>query len=237
MYIIYILYYRNKRKLSVAVALIGRPSILFLDEPTTGMDPKARRFLWDLISATVRDGRTVILTSHSMEECDALCSRLAIMVNGNFKCLGSPQLVKSTYGNGYTLIMKITGSEPNVNSAMDFINSSFPGAILKEQHHGYIVYQLSSENLPPLSAIFDKLEGVRKDLNLEDYSLSQTSLDTIFCNFAAEQYSDREQSETDLDTNNHISNGIMDSGKRDPYTEIPSLCDSTSRSFLQFSEV
>ncbi|XP_012590443.1 PREDICTED: ATP-binding cassette sub-family A member 2-like, partial [Condylura cristata] len=72
----------NKRKLSTAIALIGYPSFIFLDEPTTGMDPKARRFLWNLILELIKTGRSVVLTSHSMEECEALCTRLAIMVNG-----------------------------------------------------------------------------------------------------------------------------------------------------------
>ncbi len=67
----------------------------FQDEPTTGMDPKARRFLWNCINDVKKDGRSVILTSHSMEECEALCSRIAIMVNGHFKCLGSVQHLKN----------------------------------------------------------------------------------------------------------------------------------------------
>ncbi|KAJ0055813.1 hypothetical protein NL108_012856, partial [Boleophthalmus pectinirostris] len=85
----------NKRKLSTAMALIGCPPVIFLDEPTTGMDPKARRFLWDCILSVIKEGRSVVLTSHSMEECEALCTRMAIMVNGQFKCLGSIQHLKN----------------------------------------------------------------------------------------------------------------------------------------------
>ncbi|KAG9486662.1 hypothetical protein GDO78_006835 [Eleutherodactylus coqui] len=79
----------NKRKLSTAIALIGGPPVVFLDEPTTGMDPKARRFLWNCALSVIKEGRSVVLTSHSMEECEALCTRMAIMVNGRFRCLGS----------------------------------------------------------------------------------------------------------------------------------------------------
>ncbi|KAH9491700.1 ATP-binding cassette sub- A member 1 [Bulinus truncatus] len=96
----------NKRKLSTAIALIGNPPIIFLDEPTTGMDPGARRFLWNCINNIVKSGRSVVLTSHSMEECEALCSRLAIMVNGTFQCLGSVQHLKNRFGNGYTIILR-----------------------------------------------------------------------------------------------------------------------------------
>uniref|UniRef100_A0A8C5WYA4 ATP binding cassette subfamily A member 1 n=1 Tax=Laticauda laticaudata TaxID=8630 RepID=A0A8C5WYA4_LATLA len=85
----------NKRKLSTAMALIGGPPVVFLDEPTTGMDPKARRFLWNCALSIIKEGRSVVLTSHSMEECEALCTRMAIMVNGRFRCLGSVQHLKN----------------------------------------------------------------------------------------------------------------------------------------------
>lgn len=81
----------NKRKLSVAVAMIGNPPVVLLDEPSTGMDPKSRRFMWDVISriSTERKKSSVILTTHSMEEAEALSTKMTIMVEGNLKCLGS----------------------------------------------------------------------------------------------------------------------------------------------------
>jgi len=92
----------NKRKLSVALALVGEPEVVFLDEPSTGMDPEARRFMWDVISSMIV-GRTIVLTSHSMEECEALCNRIGIMVGGEFKCLGSLQHLKSRFSEGYSI--------------------------------------------------------------------------------------------------------------------------------------
>ena len=87
----------NKRKLSVAMAMIGNPRIIFLDEPSTGMDPRARRFMWKVIArvATERRDATVVLTTHSMEEAEALSSRLGIMVKGNFRCIGTCLLYTS----------------------------------------------------------------------------------------------------------------------------------------------
>lgn len=74
----------NKRKLSVAIAMLGNPPIVFLDEPSTGMDPGARRFMWDVISriSTLRKRSSIILTTHSMEEAEALSTKIAIMVRG-----------------------------------------------------------------------------------------------------------------------------------------------------------
>lgn len=76
----------NKRKLSCAIALIGNPPIVLLDEPSTGVDPQAKRFMWTVISniSTLRKQSTVILTTHSMEEAEALCPKMGIMVDGKF---------------------------------------------------------------------------------------------------------------------------------------------------------
>ncbi|GFT89233.1 ATP-binding cassette sub-family A member 3 [Nephila pilipes] len=97
----------NKRKLSTAIALLGNAPVIFLDEPTTGMDPVSRRCLWNALLQVIQSGRSVVLTTHSMEECEALCSRLVIMVNGRLCCLGSPQHLKSKFGEGFSLVIKV----------------------------------------------------------------------------------------------------------------------------------
>lgn len=86
-----------KRKLSVGVALCGRSRVVILDEPTTGMDPGARRVIWDLLQKE-RNGRTLLLTTHFMEEADLLGDRIAIMTNGVVQCCGSSIFLKKTYG-------------------------------------------------------------------------------------------------------------------------------------------
>jgi len=90
----------NKRKLSVAIAILGNPPIIFLDEPSNGMDPEARRFMWAVIQkiSTQRKKSSVILTTHSMEEAETLCRRMGIMVKGRFKCLGTSTGIKDRYG-------------------------------------------------------------------------------------------------------------------------------------------
>ncbi|XAR68503.1 Maltose-transporting ATPase [Bertholletia excelsa] len=100
----------NKRKLSVAIAMIGDPPIVILDEPSTGMDPIAKRFMWEVISRlSTRRGKTaVILTTHSMNEAQALCTRIGIMVGGRLRCIGSPQHLKTRFGNHLELEVKPT---------------------------------------------------------------------------------------------------------------------------------
>uniref|UniRef100_A0AAY4A5X7 P-type phospholipid transporter n=1 Tax=Denticeps clupeoides TaxID=299321 RepID=A0AAY4A5X7_9TELE len=168
----------NKRKLSTAMALIGCPPVVFLDEPTTGMDPRARRFLWDCILSVIKEGRSVVLTSHSMEECEALCTRMAIMVNGRFKCLGSIQHLKSKFGEGYTLIVRVAGSPPALGPVEDFVRETFSGSILKEKHHNTLHYQLVHQE-GALTTIFNKFNMHQERLGIEDYSVSQTTLDQV----------------------------------------------------------
>ncbi|XP_075891700.1 phospholipid-transporting ATPase ABCA1 [Nelusetta ayraudi] len=192
----------NKRKLSTAIALIGAPPVLFLDEPTTGMDPKARRFLWDCILSIIKEGCSVVLTSHSMEECEALCTRMAIMVNGRFKCLGSIQHLKNRFGDGYTVIVRVGGSPPLLKPVEDFVQKTFHGSILKEKHHNTLQYQFPYAS-GALANIFRQFSSQQQRLGIEDYSVSQTTLDQVFVNFAREQHAE-EGYEKPVDTSDEI---------------------------------
>jgi len=95
----------NKRKLSLGIAIIGDPDVLFIDEASSGMDPVSRRKMWELL-ANVAERRSVILTTHSMEEAEALCTRVAIMTSGRMRCLGSVQHLKNRFVGGYVLDMQ-----------------------------------------------------------------------------------------------------------------------------------
>lgn len=99
----------NKRKLSVALAMLGNPPLVFLDEPSTGVDPQAKRFMWNIVSkiSTLRKKSAVIITTHSMEEAEALCTKMGIMVGGEFKCFGSSQHIKDRFGTGYEIEVKV----------------------------------------------------------------------------------------------------------------------------------
>ncbi|XP_058890856.1 retinal-specific phospholipid-transporting ATPase ABCA4 [Acipenser ruthenus] len=152
------------------------------------MDPHSRRFLWNSIMSVIRDGRAVVLTSHSMEECEALCTRLAIMVNGTFKCLGTIQHLKYKFGDGYVVTMKIKaakpGTPPDLNSAESFIEANFPGCLQREKHYNTLQYQIPSSSL---AKIFQLIVSNKEKLKIEDYSVSQTTLDQVFVNFAKQQ--------------------------------------------------
>jgi ABC-2 type transport system ATP-binding protein len=98
----------QKQRFSIAAALVHSPKVLFMDEPTTGLDPQARHNLWNLVKAVQKRGITVILTTHYMEEAEALCHRVAIMDNGEIKALDTPQkLVKNLLDKGFTKSQKV----------------------------------------------------------------------------------------------------------------------------------
>jgi len=157
----------NKRKLSVGMALIGNPPIVFLDEPSTGIDPSSRRFMWNLIASTMA-GRSVILTTHSMEEAEALCGRIAIMVNGALSCIGSSTHLRSRFGQGYQIEINL-GFDKNkqigdyqnellrANQKLhEWISQNFKEYELLEQHNTHFKYRVGKTL--SLGKIFNEIE-------------------------------------------------------------------------------
>lgn len=178
----------NKRKLSTAIALVGNPSVICLDEPTSGMDATARRLLWNDILNLRKENRIVIFTSHSMEECEALCTRLVIMVNGQFKCLGTPHHLKTKFGNGYKLAIRLN-DETESRRLFEFMEQKFPSSEIQETHRNLFEFLLPYKDTK-LSEIFGSIEKNRGVLNIKDYSVSQSTLDQVFVDFAKKQHED-----------------------------------------------
>jgi len=247
----------NKRKLSVAIAMIGNPPVVFLDEPSTGMDPEARRFMWNVISKISRERKlsSVILTTHSMEEAEALATKMGIMVNGNLQCLGTSQHIKNKFGGGYEIEIKLelpTDAQVNdmlksmnclgdkqldragVDAVLDKVQlqdlkqeitadgsgsaifselakSTAPARLVAEwiimesdgiklktflkQNFGEMTiiehfqsfFRFRTESKIVVGSFFGALEDKKKELNVMQYSIRQTTIEQIFNNFAAEK--------------------------------------------------
>lgn len=115
----------NKRKVSVAIAILGNPPIILLDEPGSGMDPEARRLMWNVI-ANIATQKTsaVLLTTHRMDEAEFLSTKMGIMVRGgNFKCFGTPQFIKDKFGVGFEIEIKI--NIPNTEDLIKLAEEEF----------------------------------------------------------------------------------------------------------------
>jgi ATP-binding cassette subfamily A (ABC1) protein 5 len=217
----------TKRKLSFLMSMVGGPKVLLLDEPSTGMDPKAKRALWNIISDCITDQRSAILTTHSMEEADALCSRIGILVSGSLRCVGSTQHLKSKYGAGYHLEMKLSSAtetlitrsshseeqsfstakaimrqtsalkeadcdhaSDGLTSLVSHIKKTFPGTQLIECFGDRATFVIPAESVQSLSSVFACLEKTKVEFGVEEYSLSQSSLEQVFISFAKEQRQD-----------------------------------------------
>jgi len=186
----------NRRKLSIGIAIIGSPDVLFLDEPSSGLDPVSRRSLWTCI-ADLAARRSVILTTHHLEEVDALANRVGIMLHGRLRCLGSVQHLKSKFGDGYTLQFRAPAHR--AAELHEHLADRWPTIALREADFGRVVYHLPNvvEGTPVLvSDIFRAIQKVAPVLGIQDYSVSQTSLQDVFLRLTASE-ADRP---TDLDS-------------------------------------
>ena len=120
-----------------------------------------------------------------MDECEALCTRLSIMVKGGLKCLGSIQHLKNKFGSGYTLLVKVRTLN-DTHKCRQIIENTFPTATLKDVHHCFMNYHVidNNDNSVTLAALFGLMEKSKEHYAIEDYSVSQTTLEQVFVNFA-----------------------------------------------------
>ncbi|KAK0688984.1 ABCAA protein, partial [Pygoscelis papua] len=151
------------RKLCFAMCVLGNPAVLLLDEPSTGMDPNGQHCVWKMIRAALKTKETgAILTTHYMEEAEAVCDRVAIMVSGQLRCIGSIQYLKNKFGKGYLLEIKVMDPE-RTDLLHAEILKIFPSAARQERFPYFLVYKVPMEDALPLSQSFSKLEEVSSE--------------------------------------------------------------------------
>ncbi|PAV69108.1 hypothetical protein WR25_25106 [Diploscapter pachys] len=170
----------NRRKLSVAVALISQPTLILLDEPSAGMDPGSQQFLWRVIELLRKSGKAVVITSHSMEECEFLCTRIAIMDQGKIRCIGSKQHLKNKFGEGYSLIVKLRNLT-DVQEAAEYLSGKIQGIQLIHCCTIFIRIHRSKSSIADILHIVNEM---KQKWLVEDFSLSQATLDEVFQSLA-----------------------------------------------------
>ena len=211
----------NKRKLCCAQALMLCPKVLFLDEPTSGVDPVSRRSLNRMVKKM--DMASVLLTTHRMDEAEQLCDNIAIMINGGFVVLGSPNYLKTKYGLGYSIELvqdraKYDDSSTNIltliqeqipsaelvfNSAAGEIDPA-PGAANVIRVAGMPVevrYRITgintAEGAMTLSATFGILANLMHNNTVKDFQMMRTNMEQVFINFAKFQINAAAEGEAD----------------------------------------
>jgi ABC-type multidrug transport system ATPase subunit len=141
-----------RRRLSIAICIVSNPQIIFLDEPTTGLDPETRREVWNILQDCKADKTAMVLTTHSMEEADVLCTRIGIINNGVLQCIGTQNRLKSLYGGGYHLFVNCMKNEASIQKYTEqqiehFVHKILPHSILLRNFNGSFVFQIPSENV------------------------------------------------------------------------------------------
>ena len=174
-----------RRRLSVAIALLGDPLVVYLDEPTTGMDPISRRHVWDTIEAAKKD-RVIVLTTHSMEEADILGDSIAIMARGKIRAFGSSIRLKNRFGSGYQLSLSLNdkGDEENMERLEAFMKDAFKVDGPSDVKGSYVTYILPKSIEEVLPDSLRRLEEARSSLGISDVQIQMTSLEEVFLNIA-----------------------------------------------------
>ncbi|KAJ3607863.1 hypothetical protein NHX12_024914 [Muraenolepis orangiensis] len=170
-----------KRKLCFALCMLGNPQIVLLDEPSAGMDPKSKQRMWRAIRAAFKNRqRGAVLTTHYMEEAEAVCDRVAIMVSGRLRCIGSVQHLKAKYGRNYSLEVKLREEPTGLQTATllhQEILLIFPHAVRQDSFATLMVYKIPMEDVKSLAHSFSRLESAKQTFNFEGYNFSQSTLE------------------------------------------------------------
>ena len=172
------------QRLMVARAILHRPAVLFMDEPTAGLDPQGRLGLWDVLRELNESGQTILLTTHYMEEADQLCDRLAIMDHGRILALGTPAELKASIGVDTIVTVKVNGS---ADGLADRLRQDITEADrVRDVDGGAELHVGATDRLLP--RIVDSLEAGRFDL--ADVSVARPTLEDVFINLTGKELRD-----------------------------------------------
>ena len=172
------------QRLMVARAIFHRPAVLFLDEPTAGLDPQSRLALWDLLGELHRQGQTIMLTTHYMEEADRLCQRVAIMDHGNILALDTPSVLKQSVGADTVVTVKTTGSPEALGALLE---GDVVGVTRTRVVDDTVqLHVTGSENLVPRIHTSAQHGG----FDIVDLSISEPTLETVFFNLTGKELRD-----------------------------------------------
>ncbi|KAK6924975.1 ABC transporter-like, ATP-binding domain [Dillenia turbinata] len=223
-----------KRRLSVAIALIGDPKLVILDEPTTGMDPITRRYVWDIIE-NAKKGRAIVLTTHSMEEADILSDRIGIMAKGRLRCIGTSIRLKSKFGTGFIANVSFIGSnnrQSPVQSPEDLTFSVHFEAVKqffknhldvepKEENKAFLTFVIPHDKEALLTKFFAELQDRQEEFGIGDVQLGLTTLEEVFLNIAKQAELENAGAEGSLATLNLRSGGSVQVPIGARYVGIP----------------
>lgn len=192
----------QKRKLSIGIALCGNSKIVMLDEPTSGLDAGARRSLWNLLIQE-KKGRTILLTTHHMDEADVLADRIAIMNEGQLQTVGSSFFLKKKFGSGYKLIcVKDQGCNPS--NILNVLSEFAPDVQLESNAQTEAVFIIKEDYLPAFPSMFKRIEDESKNLRISSFGCSMTTLEEVFMKVGSDANKSNHRKQSNLEFNDFI---------------------------------
>lgn len=168
----------QRQRLAVACALVGEPRLLFLDEPTTGLDPQSRRMLWDVVLAFKKEGGSVVLTTHYMDEAERLCDRVGVVDHGKMIALGTPKELIDSLGGNQIVEIEIAGCDGAVHLARLAESLGASAGVQKARSHGGRIVLTVAELHVALPSVLEQL-GARGDA-LTNLSTHRATLEDVF---------------------------------------------------------
>ncbi|KAK9294638.1 hypothetical protein QLX08_010802 [Tetragonisca angustula] len=173
----------NKRKLCTALSVMAPVPVVLMDEPTSGMDPATKDLVARTIRRMTRNQSCVILTSHSVAECENLCNRVGILAKAGLRCIGTPQHLKHKFGEGYVAFLRFRQpiSSADLRKA---VAKYFPQAAVSSRQASAARLLIPRSQDMPVSSSFNKLKLLAEELKATDYTLTQSSLDQVLVSFS-----------------------------------------------------
>lgn len=172
----------NKRKMCVGMAMVGNPQVVFFDEPSAGVDPISRRFLWKCLAASAKSKKTaMVLTTHSMNEAESLCSEIGILIKGQFVCLDTPKMLKEKYGQGYRI--NVTVGEQLQAELVEKVKRCFGEDVQVERIEAnpeFLVFIIKNGSFR-LSRAFELFEDeLSSKGKIQRYEIKESTLEEVF---------------------------------------------------------
>ncbi|XP_046740699.1 uncharacterized protein LOC124408067 isoform X2 [Diprion similis] len=213
----------NKRKLCAAISTMAPTRVVLMDEATSGMDPAAKHLVASAVKSILKAQGSVLMTSHSVAECEDLCTRVGVLAKAGLKCIGSPQYLKHKYGEGYIISLRF--KRPTcLSDLLKAISSHLPGTSIASRQALAARLLVPRNHDMKLSAVFVKVKDLARELNATDYTLTQSSLDQVLVNLSEELDEERNfenGSSSDPQLHSNLGAIHLNTMRRERFTALP----------------
>ncbi|CAF4705689.1 unnamed protein product [Rotaria sp. Silwood1] len=186
-----------KRRLSIGISLVGNPKVLILDEPTSGIDPYNRRFIWTIIRKMKEAGKCIIMTTHFLEEADVLSDRIAVMTKGRLQANGTPEFLKQQTDFEYRIFID-KNETCDIQQVTQFFQEHVQTAVLERQSASELVFGIKRGVSQRISGLINTLDEQGSNIGIKGYGLSMTTVEEVFLKLVEEEEEEEEEKTNEI---------------------------------------